>query len=442
MPYDFLKPNRLYTNEEKVAEEKNKECDDDDDDDDVKIQRELNAWRLHMREERRRRLLAAASRAERTRTVEESSASHVSPRESSHEAGRGGESHRQELTALQQYRRELDEVTSGVQKGGNIPWNLRIPIRRQRRVKTNRVTYHEARSVLRDYIHRPPPSPANVQKTPIGTLRAYKDALALSVRACSEAPTSPPSWHQRPLRNISVHSRRNDISKFTSVSTTRSTTLRKKHTESSFANRHVDHKLKRGQCDGQRKRNGDPSKRSFRPVLEATQAYRSAIKQEEEKYNQHRQCHEKRFPFERGPSRQSSVSSQCLSSRRSATQPMVTHPIDSPQARQPSHVSCIRKGDEPEGPFHSPVGNPQRAEEAASPQTPALSGTRTASHYEELCRRESSPLLRKLLSKLTLSSPSLYRPDLYQGNTIPITSPVARTVEPHPWPPVGEKGQG
>ncbi|RNC46115.1 hypothetical protein TcCL_NonESM04120 [Trypanosoma cruzi] len=440
MPYNFLRPNWLCTSEEKVAEEEKKECGDDNND--VKIQRELNAWRLHMREERRRRLLAAASRAERTRTAEESSASHVSPRESSHEAGRGGESHRQELTALQQYRRELGEVTSGVQKGRNSLWNLRVPIRRQRRVKTNRVTYHEARSVLREYIHRPPPPPANVQKTPIGTLRAYKDALALSARACSEAPTSPPLWHQRPLRNISVHRRRNDVSKFTSVSTTRSTTLRRKHTESSFANRHVDRKLKWCQCDVQRKRNGDPSKRSFRPVLEATQAYRSAIKQEEEKYNQHRQCHEKRFPFEKEPSPQSSVSSQCLSSRRSATQPMVTHAIDSPQARQPSHISYIRQGVEPEGPFHNPVVNPPAAEEAVSPQTSALSGTGTASHYEERYRRESSPLLRKLLSKLTLSSPSLYRPDLYQGNTIPFTSPVARTVEPHPWPPVGAKGQG
>ncbi|RNF26550.1 uncharacterized protein Tco025E_01153 [Trypanosoma conorhini] len=444
MPYDFVKPGRLPTSRDR-AEGVGEGQGSEEEDAEGRIQRELKAWRLHMREERQQRLLAAAARAERTRNAEASSASCLAAQEVKGEGGRHGDAppHRQELTALQQYRRELGEVASGVQQGRRNPWTAAAPVRRQRRLKTHRVTYHEARSVLREYIHRPPPPSPNLRKTPTGALRAYKDALAASARAFSEAPaTAPARWHQQPLRSISARNRRQEASKPNSVATTRSMTLRRRHAESSAAARANSPAPKRGHHRGAQPRNGtEGSKLSPRLALEPTPAYRSAMGQLGWDYKEELQRREGAFHFGRELSPQSSASSWRPSPRRSTTQPMATYPVASPQPRPPSHAPYIRHEEETEDVFHASMRTSPAAEVLAVPPTPAFRGSGGASHGEEQPRRESSPLLRELLSTLALSSPSLYRPDLYQGRTRPEVSPVARSVEPRQWPMDGVMAQ-
>ncbi|RNF09397.1 hypothetical protein TraAM80_02194 [Trypanosoma rangeli] len=417
MPYDFVRPKRPSPSEDIVGA---KEKESENEDAEGRIQRELEAWRLHMRQERQRRLLAAAARAERTRNAEASPPSHLAPQDLKGDGSHHSDAPpRQDLTALQQYRRELREVVAGAQQGRGNSWTGSACLRRQRRLRTNGVTYHEARSVLREYIHRPPPPSPNVRKTPAGALRAYKDALALSVRACSEAPlTTPARWHQRPLRSISTHNRRQEVPRPNLVATTRSMTLRRRHTESFF----TDHANASTPRFG-RYRGVQPSKEikalkpSRRPVLEPTRAYRNAMGQQAEEYNQNAPCREQSFYTEKEVSPRSSVTSRHPSPRRSTTRPMVAYPIDSPQPCQPSHAPYIRQEEEPDDVFHASTRASPDAEVDVFSQTPVLRGGGMTLHYEEQPRREPSPLLRELLGKLSLSSPSLYRPDLYQGRT-------------------------
>ncbi|ESL07006.1 hypothetical protein TRSC58_05312 [Trypanosoma rangeli SC58] len=441
MPYDFVRPERPFPSEDRVGAEGNGS---ENEDAEGRIQRELEAWRSHMRQERQRRLLAAAARAEQTRNTEASSPSHLAPQDLKGDGSHHSDAPpRQELTALQQYRRELGEVVAGAQQGRGNSWTTSASLRRQRRSRTNRVTYHEARSVLREYIHRPPPPSPNVRKTPAGALRAYKDALALSVRTCSEAPlTTRAQWHQRPLRSISAHNRGQEVPRPNLVPTTRSLTLRRKHAESFFTDRANASTPRFGHDRGvQPRKEIKVLKLSPRPALEPTRAYRNAMEQQAEEYNQHAQRREQSFYTEKEVSPRRSVSSRHPSPRRSTTRPMVACHIDSPQPCQPSHVPYIRQEEEPEDLFHASTRASPAAEVAVLPQTSALRGGGMTLHYEEQPRRESSPLLRELLSKLSLSSPALYRPDLYQGRTRPDPSSVASFVEPQPWSIDGMRGR-
>ncbi|KEG15449.1 hypothetical protein DQ04_00071170 [Trypanosoma grayi] len=416
MPYNFVKPNR--------------DPGAVDDDEEMRIQQELISWRLQMREERQRRLVAAAAKAERAQK-------HMNPPtagESSSELKveyRGEPARHYDPTALQEYRRELNEMMCTLDGGKNTHWYAATTAQQPRRIKQKGVIYHEARSVLRGYINRPTPSiPQSVRKAPNGALQAYRDALAVSTRAYCDAAggATPSSWHKRPLRSISACERRGGTLAPAPVATTRSTTLRKRHTEHSHTGQNYgrDSPLKASKAH----RKGQTARlEHFSPSkLGLTKAYRDAMQKGHQPY------HVRTSQSREELSQYSDSSSLCRGGRKSVTQPMApSSPLESPQPRQPTGGLYARRDEKFAASDQTYMDAPPAAEAVdVSPLTPALGGCNTSIQGEERPRREPSPLLTDLLSKLALPAPSLYRPDLFQGHARADNGPAARSMQPQP----------
>ncbi|ORC93825.1 uncharacterized protein TM35_000017020 [Trypanosoma theileri] len=418
MPYEFIKPNK-----EKL-----------EDGEDAKIQRELVLWQLRMREERQRRLLAAAEKAERKREVAVQSESSHSITHSRQECG--DQTHPCKKTiSLQEYRRELDEVTHGIQNAKNPPWYSNEPNWKRKQKKKGGVIYHEARSVVKEYIHRPLPSSKIPQRTPTGALQGYKDALALTARLCDDSSRTSSSWHKKPLRSVSIINRKNSELRASSVATTRSAELRRRHTDSIASSLNGEntqapylHKSNRNDHEGH------PGSLSPPSVLELKEDYQKAILQHHKKRQQKQNMRDGIISGQNGDLQPQRSESSFFyhSGRRSATQPMVSSsPVNSPQPRQPTQPPYSLYKEETVALAPTPmVKVAVPTEIVVSPPTPSSNYIDNASlQHKDLPRREVSPLLTELLSKIVLPKPSLYRPDLYQGQTVSDTiNPATRKV--------------
>ncbi|KAH9577632.1 hypothetical protein LSM04_009642 [Trypanosoma melophagium] len=417
MPYDFIKPNK-----DKLKN-----------DEDAKIQRELVLWQLKMREERQRRLLAAAEKAERKREAVIHSASHqsvVHSREESEDPPHPSKM----ITPLQEYRRELSEMTHGIKSAKNPPWYSDERNLKRRQMKQGGVTYHEARSVLREYIRRPLPSSKTPRRTPTGALQGYKDALALSTRLYDGSSCTSSSWHKKPLRSLSTINRKNLKVGMCSVATTRSASLRKRHTESIVVGRNADNAqaslLHRVDRNGY---GGLPDRRRSQSVLEPKEIYQKAILEYQQKRKKEHSSHEIVSGQNKDLQPQWSESSFLYHShRRCETQPMVSSsPVSSPQARQPTRSPYSLNREEPVMSAPTPKSKVAAPTEiVVSPPTPASNvlDNNVLLHHKDQPRRETSPLLTELLSKIVLPKPSLYRPDLFQGQRASdVISPMIQT---------------
>lgn len=402
MPYDYIRPSRA--------------ADDgrDQEDDEARIQEELRAWRVNMREERQRRLHAATVRGERARSRGNAPPPHTTLPLSIHEEDDRAQRCNREVETLQGYREALSEVASKLHNGKNLGWGSGAPTRPPRRTNNKpNVRYYKAQSVLGEYIRRPTQPCPNVPKTSLGTLQAYRDALALSAKACSDASGIASCWHQRPLRSINAKFRLDGTAKHVFVPSTRSTILRKRHVESSHVNsNNGDGRLKLGVSGTLQNRHDDDLSRRPSHALQQTGTSRSGMLQPE------RQSHSRSHSL--GPGQRSSRSyspSRCCSQRRLTVQPMVTSSVDSLQPRRSPRMPRPCSDDKPGVLHQTPAGVVPPTEVIVSPLTPASEGSDTVPQDERQPRRTPMPVLAELLSKLAPPTSLLSRPDLYQGHT-------------------------